>query len=83
MASNYVKDLLAEVKAKNPAEPEFHQAVKEVLESLDLVLERRPEYRKAKILERIVEPERVDHVPRAVAGRPGQTSRSTAASASR
>ena len=38
MASNYVKDLLAEVKAKNPAEPEFHQAVTEVLESLDLVL---------------------------------------------
>ena len=54
-----MKDLLAEVKAKNPAEPEFHQAVTEVLESLDLVLERQPEYRKAKILERIVEPERV------------------------
>jgi glutamate dehydrogenase (NADP+) len=50
---------MAQVKAKNPAEPEFHQAVQEVVESLQLVLERHPEYRKAKILERIVEPERV------------------------
>jgi len=50
---------MAEVKAKNPMEPEFHQAVQEVVESLDLVLERRPEYRSARILERMVEPERV------------------------
>jgi glutamate dehydrogenase (NADP+) len=50
---------MAEVKAKNPAEPEFHQAVQEVVESLDLVLERRPEYRSARIIERMVEPERV------------------------
>jgi glutamate dehydrogenase (NADP+) len=57
--SVYVKNLLAEVKAKNPAEPEFHQAVEEVAESLQLVLEQRPEYRSAKILERIIEPERV------------------------
>jgi len=57
--SEYVKDLLAEVKAKNPAEPEFHQAVQEVAESLALVFERHPEYRAAKILERIIEPERV------------------------
>ena len=57
--SNYVKDLVAEVKAKNPAEPEFHQAVQEVAESLSLVLERHPEYRSFKILERIIEPERV------------------------
>jgi len=47
------------VKAKNPNEPEFHQAVQEVAESLDVVLERHPEYRHAKILERMVEPERV------------------------
>ena len=47
------------VKAKNPAEPEFHQAVDEVVESLWPVLDKRPEYRKAKILERVVEPERV------------------------
>ncbi|MBU1098610.1 MAG: NADP-specific glutamate dehydrogenase [Ignavibacteriae bacterium HGW-Ignavibacteriae-2] len=57
--SNYVDDLMAEVKAKNPSEPEFHQAVHEVAESLTLVLERHPEYRQAKILERIIEPERV------------------------
>jgi glutamate dehydrogenase (NADP+) len=57
--SNYAKDLVAEIKAKNPAEPEFHQAVQEVAESLSLVLERHPEYRSSKILERIIEPERV------------------------
>ncbi|HSP88481.1 MAG TPA: NADP-specific glutamate dehydrogenase, partial [Ignavibacteriaceae bacterium] len=57
--SEYVKSLIAEVKAKNPAEPEFHQAVEEIVESLDLVLERHPEYRSARILERMVEPERV------------------------
>jgi glutamate dehydrogenase (NADP+) len=57
--SDYVKSLMAEVKAKHPAEPEFHQAVEEVAESLTLVLERHPEYKTAKILERILEPERV------------------------
>ncbi len=57
--SDYVKNLIAQVKAKNPAEPEFHQAVQEVAESLELVLNRHPEYRSAKILERMVEPERV------------------------
>jgi len=55
----YMNSVLAEVKAKNPAEPEFHQAVQEVIESLELVLEKHPEYRIAKIIERIVEPERV------------------------
>jgi len=43
---------------RNPSEFEFHQAVKEVLESLEPVFARRPEYAKAGILERIVEPER-------------------------
>ena len=57
--TSYVTDVLALVRLKNPAEPEFHQAVEEVLESLDLVIRRRPELAKAKILERIVEPERV------------------------
>jgi len=55
----YVSKLMTNVKAKNPAEPEFHQAVQEVAESLSPVLDRHPEYRKAKILERILEPERV------------------------
>ncbi|HEY5923781.1 MAG TPA: NADP-specific glutamate dehydrogenase [Kofleriaceae bacterium] len=57
--NDYVSTLLSEVKAKNPAEPEFHQAVHEVADSLKLVMERYPEYRRAKIVERIVEPERV------------------------
>ncbi|NRA97421.1 MAG: NADP-specific glutamate dehydrogenase [Planctomycetes bacterium] len=57
--SEYVSALMEQVKAKNPAEPEFHQAVQEVAESLALVLDRHPEYRSARILERIIEPERV------------------------
>ena len=57
--NEYVSALMAEVRAKNPAEPEFHQAVEEVAESVWLVLDRHPEYRVAKILERIIEPERV------------------------
>src|SRR2546430_416104 len=56
---DYIEEVLTKVKAKNPAEPEFHQAVQEVFESLRLVLQKHPEYRSAKILERIVEPERV------------------------
>ncbi len=55
----YAKELIESVKAKNPAEPEFHQAVQEVVESLVPVIEKHPEYRSARILERIVEPERV------------------------
>ena len=57
--SDYIKNLVTEVKAKNPNEPEFHQAVEEVVESLDIVLQKHPEYRANKILERIIEPERV------------------------
>ncbi len=56
---DYIKEVMTQVKAKNPAEPEFHQAVQEVFDSLRLVLERHPEYISHKILERIVEPERV------------------------
>ena len=54
-----IAEFMGRLKAKNPSEPEFHQAVQEVLESLQLVLERHPEYRRAKILERMVEPERL------------------------
>ncbi|HEX9632439.1 MAG TPA: NADP-specific glutamate dehydrogenase [Gemmatimonadales bacterium] len=57
--SDYATSLMATVRAKNPAEPEFHQAVEEVVESLTLVLERHPEYQSAGILERLIEPERV------------------------
>ncbi len=59
VSGHYVEQVLTQVKAKNPAEPEFHQAVQEVFDSLRLVLQRHPEYRDARILERIVEPERV------------------------
>ncbi len=52
-------EILELVKAKNPAEPEFHQAVLEVVESTALVIESHPVYRTAKIMERLVEPERV------------------------
>ena len=54
-----MQNLMAEVKAKNPNEPEFHQAAQEVVESVSLLLDRDPRYRKAKILERMIEPERV------------------------
>jgi glutamate dehydrogenase (NADP+) len=54
-----VADFMENVVAKNPEQKEFHQAVVEVVESLWPVLDKRPEYRKAKVLERIVEPERV------------------------
>ena len=58
-AGEYIDRIMALVKSKNPAEPEFHQAVQEVLDSLKLVLVKRPEYRAARLLERLVEPERV------------------------
>jgi len=57
--TDHVSALMSTVMAKNPAEPEFHQAVQEVAESLTLVLDRHPEYGHARIVERIVEPERV------------------------
>ncbi|KPL18823.1 MAG: glutamate dehydrogenase [candidate division Zixibacteria bacterium SM23_81] len=57
--SEFVDSIMEHVKAKNPAQPEFHQAVLEVVESLEPVIQRNPHYRKAKILERILEPERV------------------------
>jgi glutamate dehydrogenase (NADP+) len=52
------KDVIEKVRAKNPAEPEFHQAVEEVMESLDPTVEKHPEFVKAGIYDRIVEPDR-------------------------
>ena len=57
--SKYIDKVLTEVKAKNPNEPEFIQAVDEVLTTLDPVLKANPQYEKNAILERMVEPERV------------------------
>ena len=57
---SYVDEIYERVVAQNPGEPEFHQAVKEVLDSLKLVIDANEEkYRKAGILERFVEPERI------------------------
>ncbi len=53
-----IHELIEKVKAKNPGEPEFHQAVKEVLETLEPTVKKHPEFVKAKIYERIVEPDR-------------------------
>ena len=54
-----VQDFMAVIKAKNPGEAEFHQAVYEVAESLIPFIEENPHYKHAKVLERIAEPERV------------------------
>lgn len=57
--SNDVKQFMEKVIKRNPGEPEFHQAVQEVVESLMPFLEKNKKYQDFKILERIVEPERV------------------------
>ncbi len=55
---SYAQDVLAKLKEKNANEPEFIQAATEVLTTLEPVMEKHPEYEKASLLERIVEPER-------------------------
>ena len=55
----YLNSVLATVKAKNRGEVEFHQAVEEVLETLGPALDKHPEYIEAKVVERLVEPERM------------------------
>lgn len=55
---SYVGGILNQVMQRNPNEPEFHQAVKEVLESLEPVLKKHPEYVEYAVVERMVEPER-------------------------
>ena len=57
--SEYLNDLMARVELRNPGESEFHQTVREVLESIEPVLEQRPEYIESGVLERLVEPERI------------------------
>ncbi|MBQ1555980.1 MAG: NADP-specific glutamate dehydrogenase, partial [Clostridia bacterium] len=57
--NQYLADLMETVKKRNPNEPEFHQAVTEVLESLEPVIEKHPEYIKMGVLDSIVEPERI------------------------
>ena len=54
-----MKDILRLIKTRDPNEKEFHQAVQEVLESIEPLLDRNPQYKEAGILERITEPERI------------------------
>ncbi len=56
---NRIEEIMDKVISKNQGEPEFHQAVREVVESLAPFIEQNPKYKDAKIIERMVEPERV------------------------
>jgi len=58
MANQFVDSIMEIVVARNPSEPQFHQAVKEVLESIEIVIDKHPEYARQKVVERIIEPER-------------------------
>ena len=58
-AKEYADKLMADVIAKNPGEKEFHQAVREVVESVAPMIVENPQLMKLKVMERIVEPERV------------------------
>jgi glutamate dehydrogenase (NADP+) len=58
LSNAYVNELLVSLQKRNPDEPEFLQAAREVLESLEPVMERRPDLAEAGVLERLVEPER-------------------------
>ena len=55
---SYTQEVLQQLIRRNPSETEFHQAATEVLESLQLVIDRNPQFQKAALLERLVEPER-------------------------
>ncbi|MCK4656244.1 MAG: glutamate dehydrogenase, partial [candidate division Zixibacteria bacterium] len=57
--SDYINSILEQVKQKDAAQPEYHQAVEEVLTSLAPAIEKHPKYREAGIVERVVVPERV------------------------
>ena len=59
LTNEYLKRVYAEVEKRDAHEPEFLQAVREVFESLELVVDKHPEWEKASLLERFVEPERV------------------------
>lgn len=59
MSNSIVNEVKSLIEARDPGQPEFHQAVMEVVESIAPVIERNPEMKKARIVERIIEPERV------------------------
>lgn len=62
----YLKNLYEEVVRRNANEPEFHQAVREVLESLEPVVEKHPEYVTSGVLAELVEPGAHHQIPRSV-----------------
>ena len=57
--NEYLEQVIAETKAKNSTEPEFLQAMEEVLTTLAPVVDKHPEYKELGLLERLVEPERI------------------------
>ncbi len=61
-----VEKIMADLEAKHPGESEYLQAVREVLESIEEVYNQHPEFEKAKIVERMVEPERIFTAPLAL-----------------
>jgi len=58
MANEFVDSIMECVLGRNPIQPEFHQAVREVLESIEPVIDKHPEYARQKVVERLIEPER-------------------------
>ena len=58
LSNKYLQGVYESVLSRNPGEPEFHQAVLEVLESLEKIVDKHPEYEKNGLIERFVEPER-------------------------
>ena len=65
---SYVSEQLEKVIQKNPGEPEFHQAVTEVLHSLEVVIEKNPQYQKEGLLGASAGAGASDHVPCSVGG---------------
>ena len=63
LTNEYLKRVYEGLEKRNANEPEFLQAVREVLESIQPVVEKHPEYEKAALIERLVEPERIHHLP--------------------
>ena len=59
MKSEYLQRVYSQIVSRDPGEKEFHQAVLEVLESLDMIVDKHPEYEANGIIESFVEPERV------------------------
>ena len=62
LKSEYLQEIYTQVVTRDPDQREFHQAVLEFLESLDLIIDQHPEYREKSIVETFVEPERIREI---------------------